>query len=63
MQHLAILAYIELLQRTTLIGYCSALMKLSPVEAVMQSVVLHLFLVIENNNGTIQTIINTHRNH
>ena len=46
MQHLAVLGYIELLQCAALIYYYSALMKLAPVEAVMQSVVLHFFLDI-----------------
>ena len=35
MQRLAVLAYIELLQRAALSGYCNALMILVPVEAVM----------------------------
>ena len=36
MQRLAVLAYMDLLQRTTLIGYCSALLNLAPVSGVMQ---------------------------
>ena len=44
MQCLAVLAYIELLQCTALIRYCSALLKVVPVEDVMQSVVLYLSL-------------------
>ena len=36
MQHLAVLAFIDLLQRATLICYCSALLILAPVSDVMQ---------------------------
>ena len=49
MQRLAVLAYIELLQRTALIRYCSALWKVVLVEDVMQSVVLYLFLDIDHH--------------
>ena len=41
-QHLAILTYIELLQRVALIRYCSTPLKLLPVDGVNQSVVHYL---------------------
>ena len=47
MQRLAVLAYIELLQRAALIRYCSAPLKMVPVEDVMQPVALYLFLDID----------------
>lgn len=38
MQRLAVLGYIDLLQRDALICYCNVPLKLAPVEVVMQSV-------------------------
>ena len=49
MQRLAVLGYIKLLQRAALIYYYSVPLKLAPVEVVMHSVVLHLFLVIDDH--------------
>ena len=42
MQRLAVLGYIDLMQRAALIRYCSAFKKVLPVEVVKQSMVLHL---------------------
>ena len=44
MQRLAVLDYIELMQRAALICYCSALMILASVSDVMQCSLVHLFL-------------------
>ena len=45
----AVLADMKLMQRAALSGYCSATLKLMPVEVVMHSVVLHLSLVIDGH--------------
>ena len=44
MQRLAILAFIDLLQRAALTGYCSALLNLAPVIDVMQCSLVYLSL-------------------
>ena len=49
MQCLVVLAYIDLLQRVALISYFSIPLMLVPIEVVIQSVVLHLFLVIDDH--------------
>ena len=46
MQRLAVFTYIKLLQRAAIICYCSAPLKVVPIEGVMQSVVFYLFLDI-----------------
>ena len=45
----AVLDDMKLMQRAVLSGYCSATLKLMPVEVVMHSVVLHLSLVIDDH--------------
>ena len=47
LQCLAVLTFIELMQRTAIIRYCSALKELPPIEVVKQSIVLHLFWNID----------------
>ena len=44
MQHLAVQGYIELLQRTAFIRYCSALLILAPVGDIMHWASVYLFL-------------------
>ena len=44
MQRLAVLGYIELMQRAALIHYCSALMILASVSDIMQRSLVHLSL-------------------
>ena len=44
MQRLAVLDYIELMQRAALTGYCSALLNLAPVSDVLQCSPVHLIL-------------------
>ena len=45
----AVLNDMKLMQRALLSSYCSATLKLMPVEVVMHSVVLHLSLVIDDH--------------
>ena len=44
----AVLDDMKLMQRAALSGYCSATLKLMPVEVVMHLVVLHLSFVIDH---------------